>query len=527
MKYNSEWACPPQAMDEAQITRQLEADVVVVGLGHSGTAAFRAAAEAGVSVIGLESMPRERFRALGRDIGHINSAFLRSHGVEDVDELEFFNEWMRRGGNRANPALIMKYVKNSGVAFDWYTSAVEPEELALSRVSYWPQGKAFDGEVAGYKFWTGTAQLPGLGTADRGSITALTLANIAVAEGLGAKACFGTRALYLEKEGARVSGLVAEESDGSCVRIKAARGVILACGDFSANAEMCEDLLPDIARLLGPGEKMSSMSGRRGDGIKMGVWAGGRIEAGPIATMGGNYNTPVGVLRTYGSLWLNTECRRYSNEMFGDPVTAGFPGAEERRGDFYVVFDSECFEMLESAPPAHSSFELTDRAVCDNLKKCMKSALENRTEGCKTGLWGHLYAGDTVEELCDNMGLEGEKRGNFIREFKRYNELCHAGRDEDFGKEKKLLYPLDHAPIFAEKRVFDHVGIMMCTCGGLLTDENQNVLDELRERIPGLYATGNCCGRRFGTQYTTPVSGVSIGIAITLGRLAGIAAACD
>lgn len=62
---------------------------------------------------------------------------------------------------------------------------------------------------------------------------------------------------------------------------------------------------------------------------------------------------------------------------------------------------------------------------------------------------------------------------------------------------------------------------MLCTVGGLLTDANQNVLDQNFDPIPGLYATGNCCGRRFGSQYSTPTAGISIGIAITLGREVG------
>jgi len=65
----------------------------------------------------------------------------------------------------------------------------------------------------------------------------------------------------------------------------------------------------------------------------------------------------------------------------------------------------------------------------------------------------------------------------------------------------------------------------MVTVGGLVTDGKQQVIDEYYKRIPGLFATGNCCGRRFGPQYSTPIAGVSIGMAVTLGREAGINAA--
>jgi len=104
---------------------------------------------------------------------------------------------------------------------------------------------------------------------------------------------------------------------------------------------------------------------------------------------------------------------------------------------------------------------------------------------------------------------------------KRYNEYCKTGRDEEFGKEKQLLNSLDTSPYYAQTSSGSGIGFFLVTVGGLLTDEYQNVLDEKRDPIPGLYATGNCCGRRFGPQYSTPVSGVSIGIAITLGREVG------
>ena len=105
----------------------------------------------------------------------------------------------------------------------------------------------------------------------------------------------------------------------------------------------------------------------------------------------------------------------------------------------------------------------------------------------------------------------------------RYNQFCYAGRDEDFGKDPSLLVSLDTAPYYAMVTDRTKGGTMgpMVTVDGLWTDDNQQVYDQQLDPIPGLYATGNCCGRRFGVQYSTPVSGVSIGIAWTLGRELG------
>ena len=61
----------------------------------------------------------------------------------------------------------------------------------------------------------------------------------------------------------------------------------------------------------------------------------------------------------------------------------------------------------------------------------------------------------------------------------------------------------------------------LVTLTGLVTDDNQNVLDINDNPIKGLYATGNCCGGRCQGNYITPVAGISSGMAVTLGRIAG------
>ena len=83
-----------------------------------------------------------------------------------------------------------------------------------------------------------------------------------------------------------------------------------------------------------------------------------------------------------------------------------------------------------------------------------------------------------------------------------------------------MLRPLEGL-LYIQPVEIQRNGFTMATVGGLVTDGEQNVLNGAYERIEGLYATGNCCGRRFGAQYSTPISGISIGIALTLGREVG------
>ena len=63
---------------------------------------------------------------------------------------------------------------------------------------------------------------------------------------------------------------------------------------------------------------------------------------------------------------------------------------------------------------------------------------------------------------------------------------------------------MNKAPYYACK--FEPVlGETMVTCGGIITDGDQNALDKDFEPIPGLYVSGNDCGRRFGAEYITPI----------------------
>ena len=522
----SGWRTPPPPIPQSDIQEEFTADVVIVGLGYSGTAALRAAAESGAQVIGLEAMPERSFTTFGRDIGHINSDFLKSRGVPPVDPLELFNEWMARAGNRANPALIMQYVKHSGAAFDWFTDPYGVDGLGDVHVAFWPDASPkFDGVMGAHRFWRGTAQFPEpRGWKGHPTLTELVRANQKKAKELGAQVHFGTEAVQIECSDGRATAILAKARAGGYRRYTARKAILLAAGDFSGNPEMMADLLPDIQDLFQEGEGFRRMMGRTGRGIQLSVWAGGRLEPRPLPTMGGNYNTLAGVTGTFGILWLDPDGKRYCNESFGDPVFTGFPGAQHKPGTYYHIFDSNVWQALDYSVPAHGGFDAAEPKQPDALRSAMEGAVRAGPGGVTLEAFGQktcVAAGSTWEELARNAGLSADQTAALLKSVQRYNALCRSGRDEDFGKDAKLMIPLDHPPYFLQTHPYSPAGFMLVTVGGLLTDERQNVLGQDYRPIPGLYATGNCCGRRFGPQYSTPISGVSIGIAITLGRLAG------
>ncbi len=535
-----DWKTKPEPIAETLIASTSEADVVVVGLGYAGSAAARAAAEAGASVIGLENMKKERQVLFGRDIGHINSAFLRSRGVPAVDPTDLFNEWMRRAGNRANPGLVMKFCKNSGDAFDWYTDMYSLEDLKDLHVAFWPGGgekfraatQAGDCDINGYHFWYGTAQFPDpIGWPGKPTLQDCAKANMQKAAEAGANLVYERSAEQLLTESGRVTGVIAKDREGVYHRYLAHKAVILAAGDFSGNREMVQDLCCDLPDIMTPEEKLMPNPGRKGRGIQMGMWAGGRLESRPLPTMGGNMiqlNGP----GTFGSLWLNLEGNRFCNEVFGGTELRGFAGNQNvgGRGDIYCIFDEHYMENeLQWAYPSHGNIDANTAGVMDQLTDLIRrgKAGEQEIEVPMTPpMRGNvtIYTGKTPEELVSAAGIEGDLAQSIVKSIHRYNEMCSQGRDEDFGRDSKLLDPLTDT-LFLQKAKPSMMFQMLVSVGGLVTDDRQQVLDSHYCRIPGLFATGNCCGRRFGTQYSTPIAGVSIGIAITLGREAGKEAA--
>ena len=134
-----------------------------------------------------------------------------------------------------------------------------------------------------------------------------------------------------------------------------------------------------------------------------------------------------------------------------------------------------------------------------------------------------VYKADTLDQLADLMGVSAESKQTWLDSIAHYNELCAAGADTDFGKDPSAMVPVLEAPFYGCKGNLGNNATtpMMVTMSGVMTDLNLNVTDVEHNPIPGLYAAGNCLGGRYGTGYSTPCAGNSIGMAVTHGRLAG------
>ncbi len=533
MEKKTTWRTPPAPIPEAEITKTLESEVVVVGAGHAGVSLARTLAEEGVSVRVIETMVEKNYWAYGIDFGHINSDFLRSHGVPEVDEIEFFNDWQLRSGNRSNPRLVMQFVKNCGSCFDWLLEALTEEQKQNVQIRYWPAPTKYSGNICGLKSWTGTATFPEELWHNKG-ITEAVVASIQRAKALGTDFHFSTVAQQLEKTEERVTAVIAKERHGGYVRFRATKGVVLAAGDFGHNEEMMRELCDELVTLAASPEQRITGLSRDGSGIRMGIWAGGRMVPGPIACMGGNTAAPNSPLfMATATLWLDGDNRRFCNEGFGDSEFTGLEAARIKTPRLVNLFDSKVDDLLQRQPPIHGALWVNNpqdprmSTAMDYMEGARNAGKEGYAvkdpHAPKGAEQPRLFAADSLEELADLLGFQGQLKQNMLDSVARYNGFCATGRDEDFGKDKSLLVPLDTPPYYGMLTDRTQGGAMgpMVTVDGLWTDDHQQVYDQNLDVIPGLYATGNCCGRRFGVQYSTPVAGVSIGIAWTLGRELG------
>lgn len=200
------------------------------------------------------------------------------------------------------------------------------------------------------------------------------------------------------------------------------------------------------------------------------------------------------------------------------------------KGHFYNIFDENILEDLEWAVPAHGGVDQLNPNSVRTLRQIMDNAAaypRGNEDSMKPMrevfdyVADNIYTGQMPEELVENAGLPGLVAQSAVESINRYNQLCEKKRDDDFGKDSKLLRPLSGRLFLQKSEQRGNLGFMLTTVGGFVTDRTQNVLAHNYEPIPGLYASGNCCGRRFGPMYTTPIAGLSISIALTLGREVG------
>lgn len=525
------WLGEAPAISDDQVEEELTADVVVVGLGAAGVPAARAAAEAGAKVVCLESSSHLNSVASDMAIfgGQTQAQWGRGDGF--LDKKMVVNMHMEECSHHVSQSIISRYYDESGAALDWFVGAsknlyVAPESYAEipadAQANYmfpymYPMPETYD---------YAKEDLPCYPTSVGFSSLATVMAdNLQAAVDAGAEVRYSTKGveLILNDEGA-VAGIYAQAAGSDGYLKITAPSVILATGDYLGNEDMMKFYAPECVEnginILSIDLDDEGNYTNVGEGHKMGAWAGAAIEqwhAPMIHHMGGGAGADGrGVIGNNGYLWLNLRGKRFMNEdLPGQQLENQVELQPQRKA--YQFFDASWPEQLAYFPAAHGvACIYRDEPLPEYTASGLRINVRTPADIDAAVEEGRCLKADTIDELLgmiEGMDVETAKAS-----IERYNELARAGEDTDFFKSSQRLFALENGPFYAAEC---GCALTLGNLGGLESDEECHVYNTDRELIPGLYAAGATQGGRFAVQYPISLKGLSCGMCMVYGKIAG------
>ncbi|HJI12614.1 MAG TPA: FAD-binding protein [Adlercreutzia equolifaciens] len=525
------WLGEAPAISDDQVEEELTADVVVVGLGAAGVPAARAAAEAGAKVVCLESSSHLNSVASDMAIfgGQTQAQWGRGDGF--LDKKMVVNMHMEECSHHVSQSIISRYYDESGAALDWFVGAsknlyMAPESYAEipadAQANYmfpymYPMPETYD---------YAKEDLPCYPTSVGFSSLATVMAdNLQAAVDAGAEVRYSTKGveLILDDTGA-VAGIYAQAAGSDGYLKITAPSVILATGDYLGNEDMMKFYAPECVEnginILSIDLDDEGNYTNVGEGHKMGAWAGAAIEqwhAPMIHHMGGGAGADGrGVIGNNGYLWLNLRGKRFMNEdLPGQQLENQVELQPQRKA--YQFFDASWPEQLAYFPAAHGvACIYRDEPLPEYTASGLRINVRTPADIDAAVEEGRCLKADTIDELLgmiEGMDVETAKAS-----IERYNELARAGEDTDFFKSSQRLFALENGPFYAAEC---GCALTLGNLGGLESDEECHVYNTDRELIPGLYAAGATQGGRFAVQYPISLKGLSCGMCMVYGKIAG------
>mgnify|MGYP004452461279 CR=1 FL=1 len=472
---------PPEPITDVADTKSY--DVVVVGAGASGLAAALRACQEGAKVAVVQKQDgavSQGFEATG----------LLSDKNDEATKAAFVSKAMELSHYRPKRELLDAWAHNSGDAILWFRDILDAAGVEVQAI----EDAGYDKDCDGY-----TAHFITARPTDTYAAAVPGVADYAA--GQGVDFYYSMPAVQLVKDGDAVTGVIAG-AEGAYTRFDVAKGVILSTGDYQNNQEMLQFYLPDVYGFP------PLVPGLTGDGHRMGVWAGGHLE--PI-------NHTKMIHETWSDnapfLMVGPDGKRFCNEHL-----PWFEVNNLMRSLMKKNIDDPAKSRVFSVLDAKYQDQMQAWSELDPDIK-VKELPELRNE--PDNFFCVVFQGDTLEEAAAMVGLDAEALQQTVD---RYNELVAQGADDDFGKNPGYLAPIDTPPFTLVWRDFNYG--LSAVLGGLVVDENNQVLGDDDAPIKGLYATGNVSGPFFGgIDYPMYFPGLSIGRAITTGYIAGAAAA--
>jgi succinate dehydrogenase/fumarate reductase flavoprotein subunit len=323
------------------------------------------------------------------------------------------------------------------------------------------------------------------------------------------------RELIVENGAVRGAVIVRE---GRSVRVRARRGVVLACGGFPHDVARRKAMFPHAP--TGSEHFSPGPTGNTGDGLRLAEAAGGHVEN----------RLPNAAAWVPVSLTKRKDGSRGVMPHFIDRAKPGVI-AVMRDGKRFTNEGNSYHDFVQAmTKAAKPNEEIAAFLICDH------KTLRTYGLGCvppfPMPLGHHLRSGylmraSTLAELAAQTGIDAKALAETVAQF---NAAAADGQDPAFGKGTRAynryqgdalhgpnpcVAPLEDGPFYAIKMVIGDLG----TYAGIVTNSDAQALDADGRVIPGLYAAGNDMASIMGGNY--PGAGITLGPALTFGYIAG------
>lgn len=504
---SSEWYT---AVNKSENTVKLEGyDVIVVGLGGSGTLSYCAAAQEGATVFGIEAAAK-----VGGDASTtygpmaLNSEYLKNtfnNGEDYINADDVYSTWMEYVESDEKADVIYKAVYNSGSALDYYVEnfGFEFQGLGLLGSFVVPE---WDKLWCVYSADNDNTSWNILGPNKTFQFTrALEIAN-----GKNEKNQYMTEltATSLIFDGDEIVGVNAEYYDGTKYEIYG-KSVILATGGFIGNGEMMNEYLGGTVNTIG-------VTVNDGTGIQMGISAGGATYG--MGTLPMVHISQVkNIIRTddltadqkaiLSALALTTDQKMITTEgnVWGNDNQSG---TQDEGVTVEIVFAPDYMYYVVYSPND-----------IDSIKNNGLSEAQSAAVSTFLSQGGTLPAAGTPVTDIEEILTVGEEYGNVIKADSISALAAAIGCDE-----ANLTAALGEDGTYYAVAC---VSYAYATVGGLDVDANMNVLKEDGTPIANLFAVGqdsegvcNVDGKAY-----TPWGGQAQSWTFVSGQIAGTEAA--
>ena len=515
----SSWLGEAPEVAESDIVDTRDCELLIVGAGNAGMAAAASAAE-----LGMDFIVAEKGAVVGQTrhwLGAVNSKYVLDAGYEDnkgqvLNELaryasgkcdmRVWKVWNRRVRRHDRLARRDSHRRRHDLRRRCRQPGPHRRNLLLHpRTEHYYSGN----DAAGNRLV-------------RNEIFERYI------NSLGYNVDYETVLVKLEREdGGRVTGGIFQTPDG-LVRINASQGVLLATGGYPANPAMCQELSPIIDRVV---SLVYYNTNDTGDGIKAALWVGAQMDedpapmlfnrglvkpgenAGYTSTEGTGSFAGVGKQYNIGSqpfMKVARDGRRYCNESapydFDLNAIAEKPG-----GVFCQVFDANAKEDIMRFNTIGCSRQIQQQL--GRHEGTLEEFFADKIEE------GTIFVADTIEELADKLGFEGEAKETFLAEVRAsYNELLRRPRGHRLRQgglpPLRAAHPAVLRRTLVRRELPDH---RRRSCASM--QNMPGVIDIDFEVIAGLYCRRRLLGQRCSANnYPELVVACACGRTVTFGR---------